>query len=179
VDMDAFDYGFYNYGMQMYKNMPLIEELEYKEELRIEDFVIVLDTSGSCSGKLIKSFLEETYAILSEQESFFHKINIHIIQCDNEIQSDTCIHSRKELDEYKTNFEVKGFGGTDFRPAFEYVNALIEQKKFNRLNGMLYFTDGKGIYPAKKPPYQTAFIFVETKGDIKQVPPWAIKLEIG
>jgi len=178
VDMDAFDYGFYNFGMQMYGNMPLIEELEYKEELRIEDFVIVLDTSGSCSGTLIKKFLEETYAILLEQESFFNKINLHIIQCDNEIQSDICIHTRKELDEYKANFEVKGFGGTDFRPAFEYVNALIEQKKFNRLNGMLYFTDGNGIYPSKKPPFQVAFIFVETKGELKKVPPWAIKLEI-
>jgi len=127
---------------------------------------------------LIKKFLEETYAILLEQESFFNKINLHIIQCDNEIQSDICIHTRKELDEYKENFEVKGFGGTDFRPAFEYVNALIEQKKFNRLNGMLYFTDGNGIYPSKKPPFQVAFIFVETKGELKKVPPWAIKLEI-
>ena len=43
---------------------------------------------------------------------------------------------------------------------------------------MLYFTDGNGIYPTKKPPYQVAFIFVETKGELKQVPPWAIKLEI-
>jgi len=152
--------------------------LEYKEELRIEDFVIVLDTSGSCSGDLIKKFLEETYAILLEQESFFNKINLHIIQCDNEIQSDISIHSRKELDEYKDDFEVKGFGGTDFRPAFEYVNSLIEHKMFNRLNGMLYFTDGNGIYPTKKPSYQVAFIFVETKGEVKQVPPWAIKLEI-
>jgi len=178
VDMDAFDYGFYNFGMQMYGNMPLIEELEYKEEQRIENFVIVLDTSGSCSGKLIQRFLEETYTILLEQESFFNKINLHIIQCDNEIQSDVCIHSREEFDEYKANFQVKGFGGTDFRPAFEYVNKLIEQKKFTRLNGMLYFTDGNGIYPTKKPSYQVAFIFVETKGEIKQVPPWAIKLEI-
>lgn len=178
VDMDAFDYGFYHFGMETYGNMPLIEELEYKEELRIEDFVIVLDTSGSCSGKLIRNFLEETYSILLEQESFFDKINLHIIQCDNEIQSDVCINSRKELDEYKAAFEVKGFGGTDFRPAFTYVNSLIEQKKFNKLKGMLYFTDGNGIYPKKKPSFQTAFVFVETKGDIKQVPPWAMKLEI-
>ena len=32
VDMDSFDYGFYNYGMTVYGNMPLIEELEYREE---------------------------------------------------------------------------------------------------------------------------------------------------
>lgn len=30
IDPDSFDYGFYNYGMQMYGNMPLIEENEYR-----------------------------------------------------------------------------------------------------------------------------------------------------
>lgn len=178
VDMDSFDYGFYHFGMEMYGNIPLIEELEYKEEMRIEEFVIVLDTSGSCSGTLIQNFLEETYTILSERESFFQKMNLHIIQCDNEIQSDICIHSKEELELYKHNFEVKGFGGTDFRPAFEYVNQLIEKKQFTHLKGLLYFTDGYGIYPSKKPAYQTAFIFVETRGETKTVPPWAMKLEI-
>ena len=36
----------------------------------------------SCSGDLVKKFLEETYDVLTEAESFFHKVNIHIIQCD-------------------------------------------------------------------------------------------------
>lgn len=31
IDPDAFDYVFYNYGMQLYGNMPLIEPLETKE----------------------------------------------------------------------------------------------------------------------------------------------------
>ncbi len=178
VDMDAFDYGFYNYGMQMYGNMPLIEELEYKDEARIEDFVIVLDTSGSCSGELIQRFVDETYQILSETESFFDKINLHIIQCDNEVQEDICIHSREELEQYKDNFEVKGYGGTDFRPAFEYVNELIREKKFKRLNGLLYFTDGHGVYPGTQPGYKTAFIFVRTMGQVMDVPAWAMKLEL-
>ena len=34
----------------------------------------------SCKGELIRHFLEETYSVLSESESFFRKINVHIIQ---------------------------------------------------------------------------------------------------
>ena len=56
IDPDAFDYVFYNYGMQLYGNMPLIEPLETKEVRRIEDFVVVIDTSMSCSGELVKKF---------------------------------------------------------------------------------------------------------------------------
>lgn len=78
IDPDAFDYVFYNYGMQLYGNMPLIEPLETKEVRRIEDFVVVIDTSMSCSGELVKKFLEETYGVLAQSESFFKKVNIHI-----------------------------------------------------------------------------------------------------
>ena len=38
VNDDEFDYVFYTYGLQLYKNMPLIEPLEYKEVKRINSF---------------------------------------------------------------------------------------------------------------------------------------------
>ena len=47
VDPDSFDYGYYNYGMEVYGNMPLIEENEFREERRISDLVIAIDTSAS------------------------------------------------------------------------------------------------------------------------------------
>ena len=49
VDPDSFDYIFYTYGLEHYGNMPLIEPLETKEIRKIEDFVIVIDTSMSLS----------------------------------------------------------------------------------------------------------------------------------
>ena len=55
VDPDSFDYVFYHYGMELYGNMPLIEPLETKELRRVEDFVIVIDTSMSCSCLLYTS----------------------------------------------------------------------------------------------------------------------------
>ena len=50
VDQDSFDYVFYSYGLSLYGNMPLIEPQEWKETKKIEEFVIVIDTSMSCSG---------------------------------------------------------------------------------------------------------------------------------
>ena len=94
VDPDSYDSIFYTYGLTLYKNMPLIEPLETREVFKIEDFVIVIDTSMSVSGDLVRSFLEQTYEVLGESESYFRKINIHIIQCDEQIRSDATITSR-------------------------------------------------------------------------------------
>ena len=76
VDGDAFDYIFYTYGLQLYGNMPLVEPPETKEEKRIEDFVIAVDTSMSTSGELVRQFLACTYAILRSTETFTRKVNI-------------------------------------------------------------------------------------------------------
>ena len=178
VDLDSFDYVFYNYGLTLYGNMPLIEPQEFKEVHKIEEFVIVIDTSMSCSGELVKTFLEQTYNILSETESFFRKIHIRIIQCDEKVQSDVKVTSQEELKTYMENLQVVGNGGTDFRPAFTYVQELIDRKEFFHLKGMIYFTDGYGYYPRKKPPYDTAFVFMEEDYTDVAVPPWAMKLII-
>ena len=176
VDMDSFDPIYYHFGMETYGNMPLIEPLETKEMKKIEDFVIVIDTSMSCNGSLIRRFLEETYSVLSESESFFRKIQVHIIQCDEKIQDDQVIHNQKEMEAYLLDFTVRGFGGTDFRPAFAYVEHLLKMGAFQRLRGLLYFTDGYGVFPAKMPPYDTAFVFMKDDYRDVDVPPWAIKL---
>jgi len=176
VDMDSFDYIFYNYGMELYGNMPLIEPQETKEVHRIEDFVIAIDTSMSCKKELVQKFLEETYSILSQSESFYRRFRIHIIQCDEKVQSDDVITDAKELEQYMKNFQLRGMGGTDFRPVFSYVNRLQKEKKFHRLRGLIYFTDGYGTFPLKKPLYDTAFIFLKEDYLDVDVPPWAIKL---
>lgn len=176
VDPDSFDYTFYTYGLSLYGNMPLIEPLETREVSRIEEFVIVIDTSMSCSGELVRRFLEETWDVLSESESYFRQIRIHIIQCDDQVQSDVRITDSGQLASYMEQFEIVGGGGTDFRPAFEYVNRLRAQGELSQLRGLIYFTDGKGIYPVQAPPYAVAFVFVEGMFDSDSVPPWAMKV---
>ena len=176
VDDDSFDYNFYTYGLRLYGNMPLIEPLESKEVKKVEEFVIVIDTSMSCSRELVRKFLEETYGVLSENESFFTKINVHIIQCDEKVHTDKKITSQEEMKDYMEHLELYGDGGTDFRPAFEWVDRLLEQHEFHNLKGLIYFTDGFGIYPQKMPPYKTAFVFMQDNYRDVDVPVWAMKL---
>lgn len=176
VDPDSFDYAFYTYGLSLYGNMPLIEPLESREVYRVEDFAIVIDTSMSCSGELVRRFLEETYDVLSETESYFKKVHLHIIQCDDAVQSDVLVTSQEELKAFMNDFEIRGSGGTDFRPAFEYVNGLKKSRQAASLKGLIYFTDGKGIYPVQAPSYDTAFVFIENMFSDESVPPWAMKV---
>lgn len=180
VDDDSYDYIFYTYGLQLYGNMPLIEALEYKEVKKVEELVIAIDTSESCEGDVVRRFLEETYAILRRSESFFHKFNLHIIQCDAKIQQDQKITSQEELAQYMASFDLRGSGGTDFRPVFSYVERLMEEKAFQSLKGLIYFTDGWGQFPKKRPPYDTAFVFLDDGAyNEREVPPWAMKVILG
>lgn len=176
VDGDAFDYGFYSYGLRLYGNMPLVEPTETKEERRIEDFVIAVDTSMSTSGPLVRQFLACTYAILRSTETFTRKVNIRILQCDDQIRSDTAIHDLEDLREYMEHFSLQGGSATDFRPVFQYVEQLQRQGAFTSLRGLVYFTDGMGVYPKKRPPYETAFVLLEEPPLSVPMPPWAIRL---
>ena len=176
LDMDEFDYIFYTYGLKLYGNVPLIEPLEYKEVNRIKEFVIAIDTSGSTSGELVQRFIQTTYNILKSTESFFSKINLHIIQCDADIQEEVKITNQDEFDLYLKSMQIHGLGGTDFRPVFNYVNQLIDQKEFQNLRGMIYFTDGWGIFPSYIPQYETVFVFVDDGMNNYDVPSWAMKL---
>ena len=176
VNDDEFDYIYYTYGLKLYKKLPLIEPLEYKEIKAVKEFVIAIDTSASTSGELVQRFVQKTYNILKQEESFFTKINLHIIQCDAAIQEDKKITSQEEFDNYLKTMQIRGLGGTDFRPVFSYVDRLIKEKEFTNLKGMIYFTDGWGTFPARQPDYQAAVVYVGEDYNNPQVPVWAIRL---
>lgn len=178
INDDEFDYIYYTYGLSVYGNLPLVEPLEYKDVNKIKEFVIAIDTSGSCRGTIVQTFLDKTYNILKSSENFFRKVNIHILQCDSEVRQDTKITNDEEFETFLQKGQLEGFGSTDFRPVFTYVDRAIEQGEFENLKGLIYFTDGFGVFPEHKPSYdyKTAFIFLEDGLEKPQVPPWAIRL---
>lgn len=132
INDDEFDYIFYSYGMNMYGKMPLIEPLEYKEVKRVKEFVIAIDTSESTSGDLVQKFLNKTYNIMKQEENFFTKINVHIIQCDTEIQEHVKISSQEEFDEYINNI-------TDLAPK-KYRYTLVSKMQMYALNVCTWLT---------------------------------------
>lgn len=173
---EEFDNNYYTYGLSLYGNIPLIEPLEYQDEHRIRDLVIAIDTSGSVEGAVVQKFVQHTHDILARQERFSAKVNLYILQCDDRIQDAAYIQSKEDFDQYLAHMQIKGLGETDFRPVFAYVDELLLKKKLRNLRGLLYFTDGKGIFPAERPRYDTAFILHNDGFSDVWTPDWAMKL---
>lgn len=90
----------------------------------------VLDTSGS----MPKAYMRKIQRELVRLDRTF---KIAIIQCDCAIQS---------ISGLSANMKILGGGGTDFRPALE--NTFLKKYK---PDVMVFFTDGKGIAPKRKP----------------------------
>lgn len=178
LDLDSFDYAFYQLGMERYGTIPLVEPLEYREVRRLEELVIAIDTSGSCSAEIVGKFLAETYKILSTQENFFRKMKVYFIQCDCLIQDVTLIQSREDWLDYAKKIRIQGRGGTDFTPVFDYVEKLRTMRELKELKALLYFTDGDGFYPSAPPDYETAFVLLKDTGHPELVPKWARQLLI-
>ena len=176
VNPDEFDYIYYTYGLRTYGKMPLVEPLEYTEDKKVREFVICIDTSASCSGDTVRKFLEKTVDILSRSGSFFSEVNIHIIECDMRVWEDIKVTSLNELQSLIKDFKLTGFGATDFRPAFAYVDELVRNKEFKNLKGLIYLTDGLGIYPENCPDYDVIFAFLNKDEYRVKVPDWAIKV---
>lgn len=174
-DVD-FAYAWYAYGMEHYDAMPLLEPLEYSEERKIGELAVVLDTSASCSRGLTARFLGALYHALCRERLFFDRFRLHILQCDCQVQRDDLVTNLDEFQWYLEHLELYGGGGTDYRPAFERIDRLVDNGELPRLGGVLYFTDGYGVFPAKKPLYPTAFVLLQYRYDDINIPDWAIKL---
>ena len=69
-DMDSFVYLPYYYSRNLYDRLLMLEPLEYKDVQKLQEFVIAIDTSGSCSGAVVRRFLQETWSIFQERENF-------------------------------------------------------------------------------------------------------------
>ncbi len=183
INEEEFDTAYYTLGMELYGSIPLIEPLEYKEEKKIRNLVIAIDTSGSVHGTPIRRFLSETLAILQNSRRFFRNSQIHLLQFDTIVQEDLLITSHEQFAALTESFTVKGFGGTDYCCVFHYISENLPAK----LQGLMILTDGYGTYPSSPPPYPVAFLLAdflnETTSHTREpahdhVPPWAIRLEI-
>ncbi|MDO4442933.1 MAG: VWA-like domain-containing protein [Slackia sp.] len=179
VNDEEFDYVYYCYGLERYGNMPLIEPLEYADDGRIRDFVIAIDTSASTKGDTVAAFVERTCDILEDAGVFSDALNLYVIQCDAQVQDVARIASRSDARAWAHDLDLKGFGGTDFRPVFSYVDGLVDAGELTHLKGLLYFTDGQGAYPREKPRYDVAFVLTdEAYAEEPDVPPWAMRVKV-
>ena len=172
-----FDPIYYTYGLSHYGNLPLIDSLEQSDTAMVDEFVIAVDTSGSTMRGPVVRFLEEAFDVL-RQTGVGRDSNLHVIQCDDQVRSDDVVRSEGDLRRLVKGFELKGGGNTDFRPVFDYVDRLIEEGGFRNLRGLMYFTDGQGTYPTRRPSYDVAFVFCDDRYREHEVPPWAMRIVV-
>lgn len=179
VSQDEFDYALYCFGLERYGDVPLVEPLEYREEKRVRDFAVVIDTSGSVQGDAVRRFVDATFDILKSTESFHTRVRVAVVQCDASVRSVDVVDDLGGLAEWGRTMVLRGGGGTDFRPAFDLVESMVASGELSDLGGLVYFTDGYGVYPERMPPFKTAFVFYDDSYRREEVPPWAIQVVLG
>ena len=95
---------------------------------------------------------------------------------DDQLRADQLITNEEELKAAMEHFQLTGQSATDFRPVFAHVDCLLQKGELRDLRGLLYFTDGLGIYPARRPAYDAAFVMLAQQGFPERVPPWGIRV---
>lgn len=105
---------------------------------------IVIDTSGSIDDNLLHQFVTEVQTIQTQTGC-----EVYLISADADVQTEDLIRShdpslitliqRKQI-------QLKGGGGTDFRPALECL-------KSKSISVCIYLTDLMGTFPDHPPNY--------------------------
>jgi predicted metal-dependent peptidase len=126
------------------------------------DVIVVLDTSGSISEGELNSFVAELDSIKGQARA-----RITLFACDTEIDPATPI-TFEPWDTFEMPKDIKGGGGTEFKPVFEYI-----EREYMRPDLLIYFTDAKASFPAQEPNYPVIWL---VKG--KEEVPWGQRIQL-
>lgn len=112
------------------------------------EVVIAIDTSGSiyCDHTLFERFMSEVDDVLSR----LRPSKTTLLQCDTRI---TDVREYRPGDRVPVDFQLKGGGGTDFRPVFRWVEKNNVEPRV-----LVFFTDGYGEYPKNEPNYPLLWV---------------------
>ena len=133
----------------------------------IETIAVIVDTSGS----LPAATLAEFWAELREVAAELRPETVIVLQVDAAVR-DAAEYAPDDLPE---EIALKGRGGTDFRPGFEWLDAEGIQPGV-----CLYFTDMVcDSYPDAEPAYPTVWVNYSTPPSDWNREPWGERIDIG
>jgi len=156
------------YGQHMINHGVIMPGL-YGEDYA--DMYFVMDTSGSVSDNDRAILTSELRRILED-----YNVAIHLIYCDTRVHGDPIRLTREDIQNGKLSLRLEGYGGTDFRPAFKYINDHMDEITPELV---IYLTD---MYPntwalGDEPPY-SVFWACLPQGQKDAKPPWGQVVQI-
>ena len=132
----------------------------------METIAIIIDTSGS----LPAATLAEFWAELREVAAEIRPESVVVLQVDAALQ-DAAEYAPDDLPD---EIALKGRGGTDFRPGFEWLD-----EQGIRPSVCLYFTDMEcSDYPESEPPFPTIWVNYSDPPEDWNREPWGERIDI-
>jgi len=170
----------YQYGLEMYGDVPLVEPEEISEKHCLHTIVVAVDTSGSCS-HLAEKFLREIIAVFEEIKRIGKVEHICYLECDDRITAQKDYYGLQEFIDFGKTHTFTGYGGTSFVPVFKHADQLIEDGE--QVDALIYITDAEGDFPEyeDKPNYEV-YLLLDTDEEywledeeyrLSWIPKWA------
>ena len=132
----------------------------------IETIAVIVDTSGSLPAATLAAFWAELREVAAE----IRPESVVVLQVDAALQ-DAAEYAPDELPE---EIALKGRGGTDFRPGFEWLDEQGIQPAV-----CLYFTDMEcSSYPDAEPPFPVVFCNWSRPPEDWNREPWGERIDI-
>ena len=126
------------------------------------DICVVLDTSGSIGESQLREFVSEIDALKAQVSA---RVTLHA--CDHEL-SPQGPWIAEPWEAIRLPENVTGGGGTDFRPAFDWIERCGQ-----RPDVLIYLTDAEGEFPPAAPTYPVLWL---VKG--RAAVPWGDRIQL-
>ncbi len=132
----------------------------------MDTIAVIIDTSGSLPAATLASFWAELREVAAE----IRPESVVVLQVDAAVQE----ASEYAPDDLPEEIVVKGRGGTDFRPGFEWLD-----QQGIRPGVCLYFTDMEcSSYPDAEPPFPVIFCNWSDPPEDWNREPWSERIDI-
>ncbi|MCY4548813.1 MAG: VWA-like domain-containing protein [Defluviicoccus sp.] len=151
-------------------NRRFIDSGLYLPSIRSEGMdaiAVIIDTSGSLPAQTLADFWAELREVATE----IQPESVHVLQVDAAVQD----AAEYAPDDLPYEIALKGRGGTDFRPGFEWLDEHGIQPGV-----CLYFTDMLcSDYPEAEPGFPTIWVNHSSAPSEWNREPWGERIDIG
>ncbi len=132
----------------------------------IDTIAVIIDTSGSVPAQTLGDF----WAELREAVDEIRPERVFVLQVDAALQD----AAEYTADDLPDEIALKGRGGTDFRPGFEWLDEQGIQPTV-----CLYFTDMEcSSYPESQPSFDVVWVNWNTGPSERSAEPWGERIDI-